>query len=162
MNRTEHILVFTATIIVLMALWFLLKKNTPNQKKSLSSRALYFLSKNCFPFCNGSHPFPCYYILLIQGNLPMFFPVFTLNYASFPYFNLLIFSYWEWPSFVFIHFLMCSYFVPQLHLWDPRDVNSILYILVWFYKIGSSFTQALSYFIFLTYKSNICFLLTIS
>ena len=46
--------------------------------------------------------FHCNGIFLIQGNLPRVFPMFTLNYASFPipYFNLLFF-YWEWPSFVF-------------------------------------------------------------
>ena len=36
-------------------------------------------------------PFPCTGILLIQGNLPRVFPVFTFKYASFPipYFNYL-------------------------------------------------------------------------
>ena len=35
-------------------------------------------------FCNGSHAIPlyCIDILLIQGNLSRFFPMFTLNYAS--------------------------------------------------------------------------------
>ena len=62
--------------------------------------------------------FPCYGILLIQGNLPRVFPVFTMNNASFfyPLFQFSILFHWEWPSFVFHNFLMCSHFVPQLVL----------------------------------------------
>ena len=40
-------------------------------------------------FGMAAGPFPCNYILLVQGSLPRVFPVFTLNYASLliPYFN---------------------------------------------------------------------------
>ena len=59
-------------------------------------------------------PFHCNGILVVVGNLPSIFPMSSLIFASFyPFFQFIIYFYWEWPSFGFQQVLKVFYSVPD-------------------------------------------------
>ena len=72
-------------------------------------------------------PFPSNGILLIQGNFPRVFPVFTYNYASclIPYINSSLILYGEWPSFGFEQFWNVPFLCHMISYYGVDIIKSL-------------------------------------